>query len=180
MKKTIPLMLIAVFLATMAILQTVKQDSGQVQMAAAKKPPEIAIARPVPSFVLKDSQGKEFHVGGRRDKPLVVNFWASWCGPCHEEAPSLQQMYAKYSDRIDLYAVNVTKGDRVESAKKFAKQYGFTFPVLFDVQGKAADDYRLMFVPTSFLIDKNGNLVEVIHVLPPEELEKKIQRLIGA
>jgi thiol-disulfide isomerase/thioredoxin len=178
MKKSVPVMLIALMLVVIAILQTVKIHNKGVQAAGATLR-QIAVNQPVPEFVLTDWNGKEFQVGGKREKPLLINFWASWCGPCHEEAPMLQRMYEKYGSQFDLYAVNVTKGDRIQSAKQFAKQYGFTFPVLLDKQGKAADDYRLMFVPTSFLVDKEGKLVEVIHVLSPEELEKRIQKLIA-
>lgn len=179
MKKTIPVMLVAFMLVMIAVLQTVQIHEESVRTTGAALR-HIAVNQAVPEFTLVDWDGKEYHVGGKREKPLMINFWASWCGPCHEEAPALQQVYEKYSSQFDLYAVNVTKGDRIQSAKQFAKQYGFTFPVLLDKQGKAADDYRLMFVPTSYLINKEGKLVEVLHVLSPEELEKRIQRLIAS
>ncbi|SFL27342.1 Thiol-disulfide isomerase or thioredoxin [Paenibacillus sp. 1_12] len=145
-----------------------------------------AIARPVaasnqlaPAFDLQGLDGKSYHVGGVRDKPLIINFWASWCGPCHEEAPDLKQMYEVYKDELDIYAVNVTKGDRMQDVQGFVKQYELPFPVLLDTKGLTAEQYRLQVVPTSFLLNKEGVLVDVIHVLPAKALEAKIRLLLN-
>jgi thiol-disulfide isomerase/thioredoxin len=177
MKRNGPVMLVALLLVALAAYQMA--ESGRVVQASAGRPAEIARSKAVPAFSLQGLDGKGYQVGGERDKPLIVNFWASWCGPCHEEAPDLKRMYDKYSGQIDLYGVNVTKGDSLEDVKGFVKQYGISFPVLLDRKGEAAELYRILFVPTSFLIDKHGILRDVIHVLPPEQLEKRIQLLIN-
>ncbi|CAG7624924.1 Thiol-disulfide oxidoreductase ResA [Paenibacillus solanacearum] len=177
MKKITWLAAIAVLLVVLGLYQS-KAGDAVAQASAAR--PELKQGQAVPSFSLKGMDGGEYHVGGPRDKPLIVNFWASWCGPCHEEAPDLAQLYERYKGKIDLYAVNVTKGDSLKEARSFVKQYGYHFPVLLDAQGEAAAVYRILFVPTSFLIDKHGNLKEVIHVLPRDELEQRIQSLIEA
>ncbi len=75
-----------------------------------------------------------------------------------------------------MYAVNVTKDDSINLVQSFVQQYRYTFPVLLDSKGEAASAYRILFVPTSFLIDRQGRLLEVIHVLPKEELDKKNQK----
>jgi thiol-disulfide isomerase/thioredoxin len=143
-------------------------------------PVQIARNKPAPAFDLQGLDGKAYHVvGGEREKPLIINFWASWCGPCHEEAPDLERMYDTYKGELDIYAVNVTKGDRIEDVRGFVKQYGLSFPVLLDQKGSTAESYRLLFVPTSFLVNKQGVLVDVIHVLPPAELESKIKLLLN-
>ncbi|TVY08322.1 TlpA family protein disulfide reductase [Paenibacillus cremeus] len=147
-------------------------------VAAAATKTELKLGQAIPPFKLKALDGAEYEVGGPRERPLMINFWASWCGPCHEEAPDLKQVYERYKGQFDLYAVNVTKGDGLKEAQSFARQYDYPFPVLLDTSGAAASAYRILFVPTSFLIDKKGNLKEVIHVLPRDELEKRIKQLI--
>ncbi|CAG7650848.1 TlpA family protein disulfide reductase [Paenibacillus allorhizosphaerae] len=180
MKKIALLTALAVVLVVLGVYQSNAGDGTAAIAQASASRPELKHGLAVPSFSLKAMDGADYHVGGPRDKPLIVNFWASWCGPCHEEAPDLAQLYERYKGEIDLYAVNVTKGDSLKDARSFVKQYGYRFPVLLDSQGEAAAAYRILFVPTSFLIDKHGNLREIIHVLPREELEKRIQSLIEA
>ncbi|NHN31241.1 TlpA family protein disulfide reductase [Paenibacillus agricola] len=151
---------------------------SKVRAASEAAPMPAARNQPAPAIDLSGLDGKAYHVGGARSKALIINFWASWCGPCHDEAPDLERMYSKYKNELDIYAVNVTKGDQLEEVSKFVKRYGLSFPVLLDQQGSVANKYRLLFVPTSFLVNKQGILVDVIHVLPAEELERRIQQLV--
>jgi thiol-disulfide isomerase/thioredoxin len=109
----------------------------------------------------------------------VVNFWASWCGPCYQEAPDLKTVYDKYKDRLDLYAVNVTRNDNLTDVKDFVRQFKFDFPVLLDKEGATVEAYRFQTVPTSFFIDRNGVIVEVANMMDKDELERKIKRLIN-
>ncbi|WP_159881320.1 TlpA family protein disulfide reductase [Paenibacillus puerhi] len=169
----------ALALVLTGIWQMVRADR-MVETATASARPVIGKELPVPVEALKGLDGKEYRVGGERDKPMLLNFWASWCGPCHEEAPALKQVYERYGSQFDLYAVNVTKEDRLKEVKSFVDRYKLEFPVLLDTTGKAAEDFRILFVPTSFLIDKQGRLVETIHVLSPEALEQKIKKLIAS
>lgn len=177
MKKNALILTIVLLLAGLAVFQNVKTKDKEVVL-----PTEVA-PRPnylAPAFELTALDGKAYNVGGKREKPLVLNFWASWCGPCEEEAPQLARLYEKYKDQLDLYAVNVTKNDTVEEAKLFAKRYQFTFPVLLDEELAAAQKYRFTVIPTSFLIDRNGVVVEIINLLEPKELEKKFKSLINS
>ncbi|TJY41376.1 TlpA family protein disulfide reductase [Cohnella pontilimi] len=114
---------------------------------------------PAPAFTLATLDGKAtYEVGGKRDKPVIVNFWASWCGPCDMEAPDLVELYDKYKDKVELYAVNATKYDKVWGAKQFVEEKGFTFPVLTDAKGEAGDAYKVFSYPTSFIVDRNGTI----------------------
>lgn len=129
-----------------------------------------------PAFTLASIDGTAtYKVGGKRDKPLLLNFWASWCGPCEEEAPALQALYEKYKDRLDLYAVNATKYDTVRGAQDFVRDLELTFPVLMDESGKVTDAYKVFAFPASFLVDRNGVIRERIdRVISLEEWEQKI------
>lgn len=120
-----------------------------------KTAPEPGALAPAIHLSSLDEQ-TTYDVGGKRDKPLIINFWASWCGPCDIEAPDLMKLYNKYKDKVDLYAVNVTKYDTVRGAKDFVKEKGLTFPILMDKEGKAGDDYKVYAYPVSFIVDRDG------------------------
>ncbi len=111
-----------------------------------------------PAFQLNSllDEKTSFSVGGKRDKALIVNFWAAWCGPCEIEAPDLKAIYEEHKDELDLYAVNATNYDRVRSAKEFVEEQGLAFPVLTDPQGVAGDLYKITGYPVSFIIDRDG------------------------
>ncbi|UKS24019.1 TlpA family protein disulfide reductase [Paenibacillus sp. HWE-109] len=175
MKKNGIVIALVLLLAGIAIYQNVQRENKQTLMPTEQAPQVNFLA---PSFTLQGLDGKEYTIGGEREKPLLVNFWASWCGPCEEEAPDLVDVYNKYQGQFDLYAVNVTPGDKMENIKKFVETYQFPFPVLLDKKGTNAENYRVVAIPTSFLIDKNGVVREVIHVLSAKDLDKKIAGLI--
>ncbi|MDU4696256.1 MAG: TlpA disulfide reductase family protein [Paenibacillus sp.] len=132
-----------------------------------------------PAFSLPGLDGKTYEVGGKRDKVLLLNFWASWCDPCKEEAPELKALAEKYQDSLDIYAVNVTLYDKLDEAKAFVKEYGYTFPVLLDEKEEVYRMFNGIAFPTNVLIDEQGVIRDVIvGVIPPEELEAKIKNLI--
>ncbi|NEW08718.1 TlpA family protein disulfide reductase [Paenibacillus sp. SYP-B3998] len=175
MKRNGIILAFVLLLAGLAVYQNAQHANKETIMPTEQAPKVNYLA---PAFTLTGLDGQSYAVGGPRDKPLLVNFWASWCGPCAIEAPDLVAMYKKYEGQFDLYAVNVTPGDKMDNIKKFVEEYKFPFPVLLDKKGENADAYRVLAIPTTFLIDKNGVVREVIHVLSPKELDKKIANLI--
>jgi thiol-disulfide isomerase/thioredoxin len=162
-------------LAVLAVYRSTaaKESVRPLPTEVAAKPGFIA-----PSIQLQDTIGKTYNIGGKRDKPVMVNFWASWCGPCEVEAPDLISMHEKYKDKFDLYAINATKYDFKDSIDNFLKLYPYPFPVLMDKKGDAYDLYRIKAFPTTFLIDRNGVIVDAFAALSPKELERRIKRLI--
>lgn len=174
LRRNTAVLLVVLLLTVLAVYRNMQGDRpAALPTETAPKPQYLA-----PSFTLKGLDGADYHVGGKRDKPIFLNFWASWCPPCEEEAPDLARLYEKYKDKLDLYAVNVTGNDDAAAAKAFAERYGFTFPVLLDEKLEASKLYRFQVIPTSFLIDRNGVVVDVINLLEPKELEKKMKKLI--
>lgn len=166
------------FLAAIAVVAVWQwPDRGPSGDSAASAPLEGQAA---PAFSLASLDGTEtYSVGGKRDRPLLLHFWASWCGPCEEEAPALQTLYEKYRDRIDLYAVNATRYDTVRGAQDFVRDLELTFPVLMDESGKVTDAYKVFAFPASFLVDRDGVVRERIdRVLTLEEWEQKIEAVL--
>ncbi|MGG1614057.1 TlpA family protein disulfide reductase [Paenibacillus phoenicis] len=153
-----------------------KEDNNEPSLSAmaAEGAPKPGTA--APTFALTGLDGKTYEVGGKRDKVLLLNFWASWCDPCKEEAPELKALSEKYKDSLDIYAVNVTLYDNLDEAKAFVKKYGYTFPVLLDEKEELYRKYNGIAFPTNVLIDEQGVIRDVIvGVISPEELEAKIK-----
>lgn len=132
------------------------QDNGAVQPAS--------VHSSVPSFVLRTLQGKDVQLQSYKDKLILVNFWASWCGPCNEEAPSMEAMYQQLHKQ-GLVILGISIDHHVSQVKKFVKQYSITFPVLLDTNENVASSYGITGVPETFILDSNYKLIK--HVIGP-------------
>ena len=116
-----------------------------------------AFADPAPDFTLKSSTGENVRLAEQRGQVVMLNFWASWCGPCRKEMPLLDEMSKRYSSAgFVLYGVNVEEDNT--DAKKLLKELGVTFPVLFDTESKASSLYNVDAMPTTVVIDKKGEI----------------------
>jgi peroxiredoxin len=180
MNKNIPIFAVLLILVGIVVFQHVsaKETAANKPTAGASENAALKVNYAAPSFKLLGTDGRTYEVNGKRDKPVLLNFWASWCDPCQMEAPDLKAVYNKYKDQFDLYGVNVTSKDKLAEAQSFVKQYQLPFPILLDKDGKVSDQYRVNLIPTSYLIDRNGVVVEAFHVLSAGELERKIKKLI--
>lgn len=120
--------------------------------------PELTLA---PDFTVYDLEGNEVHLSDFFGKPIIVNFWASWCGPCKMEMPDFDAAYQTYKDDITFLMVNMTDGSRetVDVASEFIANSGYTFPVYYDTQYSAAITYSVASLPTSYFINAQGELV---------------------
>ncbi|CAM3675514.1 TlpA disulfide reductase family protein [Cohnella lubricantis] len=147
-------------------------------IAAGRQEPRIGAV--APAFTLKGMDGGSYSLAKFRGKPVVLNFWASWCGPCREEAPLLTKLYQEHGSDLRIVAVNLTDVDSKKDAQQFAAAFGFKFPVLFDESGKAADSYRIRPIPTTFFIDAQGVIQDgVLGAMTWDELDKRAERLLG-
>lgn len=114
-------------------------------------------AEPAPDFTLLSSTGENVRLGELRGKVVMLNFWASWCGPCRKEMPLLDAMHKRYGPAgFELYGVNVEEDNT--DAKKMIKDMGVTLPVLYDPESKASTLYKVDAMPTTVMIDKKGQI----------------------
>jgi len=178
-KRNITVLALVVFLAAIALWRSQGGNEASLpafqQQNAAQPDSGSGAGQQAPSFTLTGENGSSYAVGGPREKALLLNFWASWCDPCKQEAPELNAMALKYKDVLDIYGVNVTSQDYKPNAERFIKKFSLTFPVLFDLKGEVFAEYNGAAFPTNVLIDKNGVISEVVlGLLTPEELEEKI------
>lgn len=167
-------MILTLVLAAVAVVFVLNRPDDK-QISTAPKKDSYA-----PAFDLSTLDGSSsYHVGGKRDKVLIVNFWASWCGPCELEAPDLRDIYEKHKDKLDLYAVNATKFDKLREAKFFAKEQKFVFPVLTDATGEVGDQYKVFSYPISFIVDRDGLIRERIEgVISRDQWEQYLQEVL--
>ncbi len=114
----------------------------------------------VPDFTVIDHDGNEVSLSDMRGRPVIINFWASWCPPCKSEMPDFEEAYKKYGDRVVFMMLNMTDGSRetTETAKAFIDKMGYTFPVYFDTTAQAAMAYGAYSIPMSFFVDSEGYL----------------------
>ena len=112
-----------------------------------------------PDFTVYDAEGNPASLSDFFGKPIVLNFWASWCGPCKSEMPDFEAKYKELGDEIQFLMVNCTGGrETLDSAKSFVADSGYTFPVYYDTDLDASYTYGTSSIPQTFFIDKDGYL----------------------
>ena len=114
---------------------------------------------PAPDFTLKSLNGEEVSLSQHRGKYVLVNFWATWCGPCKMEMPSLETLYQRFkSKNFSLLAIsNDMFGAKI--VEPFIKAHGLSFPILLDQQLQASNKFGVVSLPTTFMIDPKGNII---------------------
>jgi peroxiredoxin len=116
-----------------------------------------------PEFNLPAFGGGTISLGELQGQPVVINFWASWCPPCRSEMPALQRVHEEFKDEgLVILGINAANQDRMSDAIDFAKQKNLTFPIVFDTGGRASNDYEVRSLPTTFFVDGQGRIQEII------------------
>ena len=145
-------------------IATVAQETAAAEETAApgETTPETQEASNLaPDFTVYDLEGNAHKLSDFRGKPVLLNFWASWCGPCQMEMPDFQKFYESHGDQVHFVIVNLTDGQQetVESASAFIEEKGYTFPVYYDTDIDAAAKYGVSAMPVSYFIDAEGCFV---------------------
>lgn len=132
-----------------------------------------------PDFTAYDAQGNAVKLSDYFGKPLVLNFWASWCGPCKSEMPEFQKAYEERED-VQFLLVNMTSDRETQAdAQALLDQEGYTFPVLFDLDADAATTYGVYALPTTYFIDAQGHLQAWAQgAIDGDTLQKGLDRIL--
>lgn len=136
-----------------------------------------------PAFKLETLEGQSQSLSDFRGAVVVLNLWASWCPPCRAEMPALQSLYEEYRDQgLAVLAVNMTYQDSASAAAAFVAEYGLSFPIMLDRTGLVGNLYRMRALPTTFFIDREGVIQEVVVGGPMSEitLQSMIVELLEA
>jgi thiol-disulfide isomerase/thioredoxin len=116
-----------------------------------------------PDFTMRDMDGNTVRLSDiiAKGKPIVVNFWASWCPPCKKEMPEFNKVYLEMGGEIQFMMVDLTDHRRepVSKGTKYIEDNNFSFPVFFDTEGEGARNYGIHAIPTTLFIDKDGNII---------------------
>jgi len=133
-----------------------------------------------PDFTVYDAEGNEIRLSDYIGKPIVLNFWASWCGPCQHEMPYFDEKYLEMGEEVAFLMVNMTDGYRetTEIAGDFVAENGYSFPVLYDVDSDAGTIYEVYSLPTTFFIDSEGNIAaQATGAIDAETLQRGIDMI---
>ncbi|MFD1850424.1 TlpA family protein disulfide reductase [Oceanobacillus bengalensis] len=147
-----------------------------LEQASAEGKVGLEIGNQAPDFELETLDGEKVKLSDFRGKPVMLNFWATWCPPCREEMPDMQKFHE--NNDVVVLAINVTHTEINEkNAAKFVDEFGFTFDVLLDVNGEASDIYRIRPIPTTYMITSKGEISHkalgaLTYEAMVEELEK--------
>ena len=163
----------------------VQQPQQEAEAAAASEPsdeentePEPALA---PDFTVYDRDGNEVKLSNYTGKPIVLNFWASWCGPCQMEMPDFHEKYLELGQDVHFLMVNMTDGSRetVDSASAFVDKNAYTFPVFYDTAVDAAMTYGVYSLPTTYFINAKGHAIaQATGSINAETLQRGIDMIL--
>jgi len=153
-------------LATAAMPESINNDGAQ---PTAKSP--------APDFALRYADGAEVRLSDLRGHPILINFWATWCGPCRLEMPDIVAAYEKHKD-AGFIVIAVNLEESADKIKPFAEELGMALPIVMD-DGLAARAYQVRVMPSSFFIDREGKIsARWLGVLTPSLIEKNLAPIL--
>ena len=132
--------------------------------------------QPAPDFALKSSTGENMRLSEYRGDVVMINFWATWCGPCRQEMPLLDDLYARYQ-RVGFNLLGVNIDDDSRRAMKMVEELGVNFPVLFDARKEVSKLYNVDAMPVTVLVDREGTVRHVHHGYKPGYEEKYLTEI---
>ncbi|MGE5618840.1 MAG: TlpA family protein disulfide reductase [Sphingomonadaceae bacterium] len=157
---------------------TAAQPAGGPSSGAARPDVGPRVGNLAPDFSLKGLDGQTVRLSELRGKPVLVNFWATWCPPCRQEMPDLEKVYQRYRDEGVVF-LGVNKEEDAETVRKFVEQNRYSWTFLLDSDGKVGNSYWVSGIPTSYFVDREG-IVRDIHIgiLNVSLLEAKLGKIL--
>ncbi len=156
------LLLVAVLVGGLAGVWA-NRAPGAAADPSAPLPPAPAIGHPAPAFTLTTLDGKELQSGALRGKPVILNFWATWCPPCRGEMADLQRAAGEYAGQVTVIAMDQAEPAAV--VKAYVAQQGLSFAIPLDTAGAVSSAYGVRSLPTTYFIDRGG-IIRQIQVGP--------------
>jgi peroxiredoxin len=134
---------------------------------------------PAPDFSLEDTHGQALTLSSLKGKPVLINFWATWCVPCRVEMPAIEAVYQEHKDE-GFTVLAVDADEPLREVTGFVNAFGLTFDILMDPGSTVNDLYRVRFYPSSFFIDRDGRVVALkIGEMTESELAEYLDAILG-
>lgn len=180
----VPLVVFILFV-TVAVFSSCA-ESPSAKVAASNTPTATStfqsnslVGKPELDFTAESINGSTVSLSSFKGKPVLINFWATWCPPCRGEMPIIQQIQDEYTPQ-GLQILEVNDAESLQNVKSFITENHYSFPVLLDPNGAIGQRYGVMYIPTSFFIDKNGIIRDVVVGAFPNktELETHLSKIM--
>ena len=162
-----------------AILVTILTTGLLITGCTAGPEPIATVGKPAPDFQLQNLDGQSITLSKLKDKPVLINFWATWCRPCVSEMPYIQEIYEEWSGK-GLIVLAINMGESSSKVEQFLQDHNLSLPVLLDTKQVVARRYNIRGIPTTFFIDKDGIIqVKVIGAFPNKEaIENRLSKIM--
>ena len=132
--------------------------------------------QPAPDFALKSSTGENLRLSEYRGDVVMINFWATWCGPCRQEMPLLDELYSRY-ERVGFNLLGVNIDDDSRRAMQMIEELGVSFPVLFDARKEVSELYNVEAMPVTVIVDREGKVRYIHHGYKPGYEDKYLDQV---
>jgi len=147
--------------------------------SAGSEPSTATVGKAAPNFQLQNLDGQSISLNDLKGKPVLVNFWATWCRPCVSEMPYIQEIYEEWSGK-GLMVLAINRGESSSKVEEFLQSNNLSLPVLLDTNKAVAQRYNIRGIPTTFFIDKEGIIQEIIIGAFPnkEAIETRLNKIM--
>jgi thiol-disulfide isomerase/thioredoxin len=151
-----------------------------VWLAACGAPPAARLGGPAPDFTLQTVDGAPLQLAQLKGKPVWINFWATWCVPCREEMPAMQELYDEYHGRgLEIVAVNMEEDPA--TVRRWITSGGYDFTFVLDSEGQQVKRYNVTAAPTSYFVDRDGVIRDLkLGQISRGEMVAKLDKLLGS
>lgn len=150
-------------LGSMVLLAGIVIAAAVFALALARQKQEQPRSGIAPDFPVETFSGQTFNLSDLRGKVVMINFWASWCGPCRDEAPELQSAWEYYQDSGDVVFLGIAYADNGPRSIAYLEEFGITYLNAPDLGTRISEAYHIQGVPETFIVDQNGEVAEFIY-----------------